>query len=342
VTLVSADGAVLEQVGPRCTRGTYVLTVSGPSAPLGVVHACFQPRHHPPLGLLLGLIAGAGALWTASAAIAWRLTRPLAELVRVTQAIGAGDLGARVRLGRHQAGEVGALADSVNEMAARIERQLREERALLAAVSHELRSPLARLRVLVELARGAENAARLDEIEREIVGIDALIGKLLASSRLEFGELRLETLPARAVALRALEMAGLGAELLEDAADGAAVEVDPTLVGRALGNLLENAVAHAGGVTRVTVRAVTEGRAPRIRFEVTDRGPGFAREALEHAFEAFYSSSSRARDSQKGAGSLGLGLTLVARIARAHGGRAYAENPSDGGARAVLELPRAP
>ncbi|HWP07274.1 MAG TPA: HAMP domain-containing sensor histidine kinase [Polyangiaceae bacterium] len=301
---------------------------------------------HPPLGLLAALVTASIVLWTASAAIAWRLTRPLEELVRVTQAIGAGNLAARVRLGRHQAGEVGALADSVNEMAGRIERQLREERALLAAVSHELRSPLARLRVLVELARSGESAGRLDEIDREIVEIDALLGKLLASSRLEFGELRREPLTAREVALRALEVAGVPAERLADATDGTLVEVDPTLVGRALGNLLENAERHAGGVTRLALVVANEsGRAPVVRFEVLDAGPGFRKDALEHAFEAFYSSrtgettASEASQRDSRSGSLGLGLALVARIARAHGGRAFAENPSEGGARVVLELP---
>jgi len=298
---------------------------------------------HSPLGLLFALVTAAVALWTASAAIAWRLTRPLNELVRVTQAIGAGELAARVRLGRHQAGEVGALADSVNEMAGRIERQLLEERALLAAVSHELRSPLARLRLLVELARGSGAAARLDELEREIVEMDALLGKLLASSRLEFGALRLEPLPARELAVRALEMAGALPSLLDDESEGALVAVDPTLVGRALGNLLENAGRHAGGATRLTVLVASDaGREPRVRFEVTDAGPGFPPGALEHAFEAFYSSRTSERsDRSQHAGSLGLGLALVARIARAHGGRAFAENRSGGGARAVLELPRA-
>ena len=300
---------------------------------------------HSPLGMLFTLVTAAVALWTASAAIAWRLTRPLAELVRVTQAIGGGDLAARVRLGRHQAGEVGALADSVNEMAARIERQLREERALLAAVSHELRSPLARLRLLVELARGAGAAARLDELEREIVEMDALLGKLLASSRLEFGALVRESLPARDVATRALEMAGAEPALLDDHSEGALVAVDPTLIGRALGNLLENAARHAGGITRLSVLVANDGREPRVRFEVIDQGPGFRAGALEHAFEAFYSSrTSETGETSKGSGSLGLGLALVARIARAHGGRAFAENRSEGGARAVLELPagRAP
>jgi signal transduction histidine kinase len=307
---------------------------------VGPIVGVFGPGGtHSPLGLLFALVTAAVALWTASAAIAWRLTRPLNELVRVTQAIGAGELAARVRLGRHQAGEVGALADSVNEMAARIERQLLEERALLAAVSHELRSPLARLRLLVELARGAGAAARLDELEREIVEMDALLGKLLASSRLEFGALRLENLPARELAARALEMAGAPPSLLDDESAGALVAVDPTLIGRALGNLVENAVRHAGGVARLSVLVASNaGREPRVRFEVTDDGPGFQAGALEHAFEAFY--SSRTSETSKTSGSLGLGLALVARIARAHGGRAFAENRSEGGARAVLELPR--
>ncbi|HTQ03598.1 MAG TPA: HAMP domain-containing sensor histidine kinase [Polyangiaceae bacterium] len=341
VTTTDAAGRALESTGAPCLAGEYTLRVENGGALLGFVHACVPHRSWSPYGMLVALFAGAAVLWGAAGVIARRLTRPLDQLVRVTQAIGAGDLGARVRLGRHQAGEVGALADSVNEMAARIERQLREERTLLAAVSHELRSPLARLRMLVELARGGASAERLDEIERELVGLDALIGKLLASSRLEFGELRLETLTASQVAARALEVAGLGAELLTDASNGALVEIDPTLVGRALGNLLENAAEHGRGVERLTVTRVQEGpRGERVRFEVTDRGPGFEPNVLEHAFEAFY--SSRSSETVKESGSLGLGLALVARIARAHGGRAFAENRADGGgARAVLELPAA-
>jgi signal transduction histidine kinase len=346
VTTTDAAGRVLENTGHPCLDGDYTLGVDGPNGVLGYVHGCVAPRHYSPHVMLLALVTCAAMLWAASGAIARRLTRPLDQLVRVTRAIGAGDLGARVRLGRHQAGEVGALADSVNEMAARIERQLREERALLAAVSHELRSPLARLRLLVELARTTTSPDRLDEIERELVGIDALIGKLLASSRLDFGELRLETRTAREVAARALEVGGFSPELIADASEGALVEVDLTLVGRALGNLLENAVQHGGGVERLVLTvSAADARPRRVRFEVEDRGPGFEPPVLERAFEAFY--SARASESADASGSLGLGLALVARIARAHGGRAYAENRAESGgdsggrpgARAVLELP---
>jgi signal transduction histidine kinase len=335
VTVIDASGRELERVGERCTGG-HSLEVRRGSELLGSVNGCLVRHHHRPYGFLLGFAACAGVLWAASFAIARRLTRPLAELERVTRAIGSGDLAARVRLGRHQPGEVGALADSVNEMAARIERQLKEERALLAAVSHELRSPLARLRVLVELASGEGlSRGRLAEIEAEIIGIDALIGKLLASSRLEFGALALQAMSAGAVAERALEAQNLSLELLQNTARDARVEVDPTLVGRAIGNLLENAKLHAGGVERLRVTLDASGP-PRVLFEVLDGGPGFSEEVLRRAFEPFYSSGRE--DTARGT-SLGLGLALVARIAKAHGGRAFAENRPEGGARAVLELP---
>lgn len=342
VTVVDASGRVIEQVGARCVHG-YELDVRRGDTLLGRVHGCPEPRQHPRGTFFIAFGAALVTLWTASAFIARRLTRPLGELVRVTRAIGSGDLAARVRLGRHQTGEVGALADSVNEMAMRIETMLREERELLAAVSHELRSPLARLRVLVELARsGTAPSERLVEIEREVLGIDALIGKLLASSRLEFGAARPQTLVANEAAGRALEAAGLAPELLADETNGATVEADPTLLARALGNLLENAVQHAGGVERLTIRAGSGGAGTPpadvtrvIRFEVKDTGPGFSDADLSRVFEPF----TRGAKQGEGSVSLGLGLSLVARIARAHGGRAFAENPPGGGALVVLELP---
>jgi two-component system OmpR family sensor kinase len=334
VTLRDAHGRVIEAIGPPCEFATYDLVVADEKGRLGSVHGCTRP-HRRGFVFLFALVAAGGVLWGASLVIARRLTRPLGELVRVTQAIGSGDLAARVRLGRHQTGEVGVLADSVNEMASRIERQLREERTLLAAVSHELRSPLARLRVLVELSRGGD-AKRLAEIDAELVGMDSLIGKLLASSRLEFGELRPQRQTAGELGRRALEAASLPDTLIDDRSAGATLDVDPTLVGRALGNLVENAVRHGGGVERLIVTNAAGRDAQKlVHFAVEDRGPGFAPDVLSRAFEAFYAG----RAGASAEGSLGLGLTLVARIARAHAGRAFAENREGGGARSVLELP---
>jgi signal transduction histidine kinase len=241
-----------------------------------------------------------------------------------------------VRLGHHHKGEVGTLADSINEMAKRIERQLKDQRELLAGVSHEIRSPLARLRVLAELLQGGSPTPDLHEkIELEVAEIDDLVGKLLASSRLDFEALDLQVLCARDVALRALERAGLPPELLTDTSADAALCGDATLLSRALGNLLENSQHHAQGVESLTLRASET----HVCLEVADRGPGLSEQALAHGFDPFYRGSQDGQSSSRGA--LGLGLSLVRRIARAHGGDATIENRPQGGALAILSIPRA-
>jgi signal transduction histidine kinase len=237
-----------------------------------------------------------------------------------------------VRLTRHQPGEVGALAEAVNDMASRIEKQLRDQRELLAAVSHEIRSPLARLRVLAELLQddeGVPDAERLRSLEREVLEIDELVGKLLASSRLDFDAIDLKPLPANAAAERALESAGLSPELLDDRSQGAMLEADATLLVRALGNLLDNAQTHGNGVSRLSLSLDHE----LVVFEVIDQGPGFANDDLPRVFEPFI------RKGQRGHGSLGLGLSLVERIAVAHGGHAFAYNRAGSGASVGVKLP---
>ena len=271
------------------------------------------------------------ALWLASGFIAWRLTRPLMQVIRVTRDIRDGKLESRIELGRH-AGELGILAASVNDMAARIEKQIADQRELLAAVSHEIRTPLGHMRILLESAR----EKKLDEplvadLEREVLEIDRLVGQLLAGSRLDFGTVDRRNLDAADLAALALERAGLPPEKLEVTTSDVSLDGDPTLLARALANLLDNAERHAGGTVRVGVRADDTG----VVFEVDDRGPGFSAEDLPRAFESFY------RGRERGHGSLGLGLSLVRRIAVAHGGRAWAENLPDGGARVAFSVARA-
>jgi two-component system, OmpR family, sensor kinase len=331
LTLRDNARAPIEQVGVGCDKPQFTVPIPRGSSTLGVLEVCIDKRRRVPgFTFVLAIAAACLTLWGASGVLARKMMRPLSDLIRVTREIGSGNLASRVRLGRHHMGEVGMLADSVNDMARRIERQLSDQRELLAAVSHEIRSPLARLRVLTELLRGSSaDSGTLDKVEREIIEVDDLIGKLLANSRLDFGTLNLQTLEPCALVQRAMERAEVDPSVYRNDAPDAKVKGDPTLLDRAFCNLLENAQKHAGGVECVVVSSVDKG----LRVTVNDRGPGFPKEALDRVFDAFFRGD--------GSSSLGLGLSLVERIARAHGGRAWAENRDGGGASVHFEIPQA-
>lgn len=349
--LSDAQGQRLERVGPeQCKGPQHILQVPDEGARLGSVQICLPLARRFGSSLLAVLGSACLVLWASAALVARRLVRPLSLLIATTREIGSGNLGARVRLGRHQRGELALLAESVNDMAQRIERQLRDQRELLAAVSHEVRSPLARLRIASELLRGSGEAAQggtaaqakvLDAFDREVNELDLLIGKLLASSRLDFETLSRTPLAAGRLFADVLARRQLSPELLNDESGGKPAPLDATLIARALDNLLENAEHHAGGVQSCAVRlssaagpTVSGPERESLVFEVCDAGPGFSAEARSRGFEAFYRSPTGGSSS----GSLGLGLALVQRIARAHGGRAWAENLPAGGARVCFSV----
>ncbi|MBV8762131.1 MAG: HAMP domain-containing protein, partial [Deltaproteobacteria bacterium] len=262
-------------------------------------HWWYVPIALATLGLMSGMVA-------------WRMTAPLIMAIKAARDIGDGKLDTRLPTG--QRGEMRILAGAVNEMAERIQRQINDQKALLAAVSHELRTPLGHMRVLVETARDTGDKKSLDEMEREILMLDDLVGKLLASSRLEFGNL-----DRRSVDLG--ELVTTAAEGVEVISDGDLhASVDPTLMRRAVANLIDNARVHGGGAVRVRV----ERRGPQIAVEVDDAGPGVPADRRADAFRAFVPSSG---------GGLGLGLALVSRIAVAHGGGAWIADRPGGGAR---------
>jgi two-component system OmpR family sensor kinase len=335
---------------------TIVLTT------LVIAYLAHVPRFGPTRPHIPGvafLVIPVVILWAAAGKVARRIARPLDELVRVAQDIGAGRLDARARLHCGGIDEIAELSRAVNDMAARIEGQLRDQRELLAGVSHEIRTPLARLRLLVEIGRErGSGTTNLDEIERELVEIDALVGELLASARLDFSAVTPMPLDAREVAARAAERAGVSADrVIADATDLGFVG-DPTLLARALANLLQNASVHGGGVDVLRVG----GRANTIDFTILDRGPGFAPGEEGRVFDRFYRPPPVSGDPE-GAGSdgrlksdrapsgiparadgLGLGLALVRRIADAHGGTVVACNrpPGVGGAEVSLSIPRVP
>ena len=294
---------------------------------------------HRPWQALLVFGVPAFVLWTASGRVARRIARPLYELARVAHDIGEGDLSARASLKDAGLDEIAMLSHALNQMAGRIERQLVEQRELLAAVSHELRTPLARIRLVVEIAReGRFEAKSLDEIERETIEIDTLVGELLASARLEFQALVPRPLEACEMARRALERAGEEpCKLKLDAAE-VPFAADPTLVARALSNLIDNARKHGEGLDELRVTRASS----CVVFTVTDKGPGFAPGDEERIFGRFYQGPSPATKDGTSRGSLGLGLSLVKRIAEAHGGKVAARNRGKGGAQLTLVLPFQP
>lgn len=333
VAVSDAAGKPLESYGPPCGMRAFAVAVERAGATLGTVRACWGRRGgFDPWRILLPLCAAGAVLWAISGRVARRLARPLAEVARVAQAIGAGKLDERACLSGRDTEEVRAVAASLNDMADRIQKQLADQRALLAAVSHELRTPLARIRLLVELARSnGADAKTLDELDREAVEIDQIVGELLAGSRIDFAALAPRPLDATEVAGRALERAGLPAALLSVQGGGATFEGDPTLLARALANLLDNAARHGGGLKALRVSR----RGATIAFEADDAGPGFVPGEEDRAFEPFNQSGVVRK---RAVGSLGLGLSLVRRIALAHGGRAYAQNLAGGGARVGFEI----
>jgi signal transduction histidine kinase len=359
VNLEDASHAPLASFGEPCTHPMITVPVERAGATLGYAAFCADRLHPRPRGsTLLPVLAAVFVLWAVSGRLARRLTRPYGELARVAHDIGMGKLSSRFSLSPWNAdGEARMLADAINDMAARIEKQMKDQRELLAGVSHEIRTPLARIRLLVELCRAGASApgeversedvgvlrARrlhveaktLDEIDREVVEIDALVSELLASSRLDFAALSPHELDSADLASRALERLAVDAGKLRLETASTKLTADATLLARALANLVENATTHGGGLDALVVRTA-EGA---MIFEALDRGPGFLPGEEARVFESFYQRPGAA-PRQKGA--LGLGLTLVKRIAEAHGGKAFARNREGGGASVGMELPVKP
>lgn len=263
-----------------------------------------------------------------------KLLQRLEHLQRSVQRFGEGDLSVRVPAQGHD--EVAQLARQFNAAAARIEALVQSHKSLLANASHELRSPLARIRMGLELmASGSASAASRAEVERNITELDQLVDEILLASRLDSGTASVGTTEmVDLVGLAAEECARVDAELL--IAEDAAIPEVPgivKLVRRAVRNLLENARRYSQG--EITLALAHEGGAVTVR--VSDHGPGVPAEQRERIFEPFY----RLPGASERAGGVGLGLALVHSIAERHGGSVRCEGRPDGqpGASFVLRLP---
>ncbi len=237
---------------------------------------------------------------------------------------GAGDLALRAAVAGRD--EIAAVGQSFNRAADRIEALLAAHRSLLANASHELRSPLTRLGLAIELP--GETPGRLAEIRRNLAELDQLIDEILLASRLD----HLEALERRE-SVDLLALAAEEAARTAAAASGEPIEIagDLRLLRRLVRNLLENAVKHGAPPVEIVVARSSSGR-PTIT--VRDRGPGIPDAERDRLFEPFHRPAGRG----EAAGSWGLGLSLVRQIAERHGGSVRCESRPDGGSAFVVEL----
>jgi two-component system, OmpR family, sensor kinase len=284
-----------------------------------------------PGGLLwiLGIVALAVAV--GSYPIIRRLTLRLDDLRRGVERWGEGDLSTRIK--ESGSDELAFLAQRFNHAAERVETLLKSHKSLLANASHELRSPLARIRMGLELMGPDTPAGFQDEIRRNIAELDQLIDEILLASRLDAKESDLGTVEAvDLTGLAAEECARAGAELLPSEGGGAlVVQGVSKLLRRAVRNLLENAGRYSAGP--VTVELMREGTDAVLR--VRDRGPGVPPAERERIFEPFY----RLSGASERHGGVGLGLALVRSIATRHHGTVLCEDQPGGGACFALRIP---
>ena len=325
----------------------------GTGAIIGTVVSAAHPRPiwatlaRPALILSLVLVL----IGIASALLARRISRPVESLTRAVRRLGAGDLAARVPEGeRGGAEELAELTQAFNDMAQRIERLVAGQKELMANVSHELRSPLTRIRVALELLPlegGAD--ARLKDLEADLDELERLIEDVLTATRLEATGIppRLARTDTREILTDVAERASGDPRLANGGvlvAGGPAIELtaDRALLRRALWNLVDNAAKY--GAPPITLKAERHGDS--VVLSVTDQGDGIPAAERERVLAPFYRLD-KARTQGELSSGFGLGLTLASRVAQVHRGAisigpAESNGGSDRGCRVTLTLPIAP
>ncbi len=321
---------------------TYIVAIGLPDRP--------PPRHlvrglsHGFLGWRLLVLLGVSALvcfWLARS-----LTAPIGRLRQATRQFAAGDLATRVAGQVKGKNELAGLARDFDEMAGQIESLVASQQRLLRDISHELRSPLARLGVALELARQERDPdtqqKSLERIELEAERMNELIGQLLSLTRLETGkgelqqsEFDLYELLAKLVQDADFEaknhhstvvLSGSGPQLLTGAEE---------LLARALENVIRNAVKYTTEGTQVRVELL--GEPTQLLIRISDQGPGVPDNVLEKLFTPFYRV---ADDRDRRSGGSGIGLAIAERAVKLHGGTIRASNRPAGGLQVEISLPR--
>lgn len=347
---LETDEVVFPMLGERNWLASRLQSPSGQT----YIVAIGLPKKPPPhlvKGMTHGLLGWRLlVLLCVSALVCYWLARsfagPIGRLRQATRQFAAGDL--TIRVGDQVKGknEIGGLARDFDHMAERIEDLVGAQQRLLRDISHELRSPLARLGVALELARQEGNAeARQKALQRialEAERMNEMIGQLLSLTQLESG--------ARELQRQKFDLADLLAALVHDADFEAknrdcqvvligngpvTITGSQELLARALENVIRNAVKYTRDNSSVMVELTDSAHGIDIR--ILDQGPGVPTEALDKLFEPFYRVAD-ARDRQSGG--TGIGLAIAERAIKLHGGSIKAENRPDGGLSVTINLPK--
>ncbi len=320
----------------------YTLVLAPPPGP----RLFLGPRGLPIPGLIIAVISSGLVCYL----LAWFLTMPIVRLRAATRQLAAGDLAARAGAPNiRRRDEVAGLMRDFDGMAERLEGLVKAQSRLLNDISHELRSPLARLNVALGLARqraNAESATMLDRIELEAGRLNELIGRLLTLARMEDGEQRVPSTPVLLdeLVLNVTEDAEFEAQarhchVRSEIPEGSwGVRGDASLLHSAIENVVRNAIRYTREGSTVEIRLERKesaGRAEAV-VRVTDCGDGVPPDALEKLFQPFYRlDDARGRQT----GGVGLGLAITERAVRFHGGRVTATNRAEGGLMVEIHLP---
>jgi two-component system sensor histidine kinase CpxA len=317
---------------------TYILVAEMPRGPVGTVRrlARAQIEQWAAAILLSGLICYLLTLY---------LTRPILRLRQATHELSAGDLTARAptKLERRR-DELGELVHDFNQMADRIERLMMSQRQLISDISHELRSPLARLNVALGLARqrsGAEAVSSLDRIEREAERLNEMIGKLLSLARMQGAEgppdkarVQLDEMVKEVAADAEFEAQERNCAVRVVGSMKCAAEGSPELLRSAVENVVRNAVRYTAAGSEVEITLANRDSSAEIT--VRDHGPGVPDAELPNLFRPFYRvANARERET----GGVGLGLAIAERAVRLHGGTVAAANAPGGGLVVKIRVP---
>ena len=323
----------------------YTLILSPPPGP----RLFLGPRGLPIPGLIIAVISSGLVCYL----LAWFLTMPVVRLRAATRQLAAGDLTARAGAPNvRRRDEVAGLMRDFDAMAERLENLVKAQSRLLNDISHELRSPLARLNVALGLARqraNTESATMLDRIELEAGRLNELIGRLLTLARIEDGEQRVPSTPVllEEVVLSVAEDAEFEAQARhchvhsEIPAGSWEVRGDASLLHSAIENVVRNAVRYTreGSTVEIHLENKNSPTGSEAVIGVTDCGDGVPADALEKLFQPFYRlDDARGRQT----GGVGLGLAITERAVRFHGGRVAATNRAGGGLIVEIHLPLIP